>query len=156
MENKLVKHYAVDIKEIRTDGRRCAFYNTLGIVHSGLCVEGEYGYIPLPTYTDEEVKEANEALGLSENDINVIVFSTFIDPDRASKDPELREFTYIDETKKAFELNLSEEELRIILVSLKNVRLNANGKKVADKLESLIEEVSEVLQNNYLLGERVA
>jgi len=154
MEIELINVCAKRIERARDSGRRCALNNlphgVNGDPTTSFCVEGEYGYIPLPTYTDEEVKEANEALGLSEIDVNVIVFSTFHDPDRASKDPELREFTWINETKKAFELNLSEEELRIIWVALNNVRLDT------DKLDSLKDEVYETLQNNYLLEERVA
>ena len=151
MEIELINSCKDQIEKARERGRRCAFNNLPHGVNddptTSLCVEGEYGYIPLLTCPDEEVKEANKALGLSEIDVNVIVFSTFHDPDRANKDPELKDFTYVNETKKAFELNLSEEELRIIWVALNHVRLDV------DKLDSLKEEVYETLQNNYLLRE---
>ena len=154
MEIELINVCAKRIERARDSGRRCALNNlphgVNGDPTTSLCVEGEYGYIPLLTCPDGEVEEANETLGLSKEDVNVIVFSTFHDPDKANKDPELRDFTYINETKKAFELNLSEEELRIIWVALNHVRLDA------DKLDSLKDEVYETLQNNYLLGERVA
>ena len=152
MKIELINVCAKRIERVKGSGRRCAFNNLpFGDNDNPItsfCVEGEYGYEPLFSfYSDEEVKEANEALGLSEIDVNVIVFSTFHDPDRANKDPELKDFTYINETKKAFELNLSEEELRIIWVALNNVRLDT------DKLDSLKDEVYEALQNNYLLDE---
>ena len=154
MEIELINSCKDQIEKARERGRRCAFNNLPHGVNddptTSLCVEGEYGYIPLLTCPDIEVEEANEALGLSKEDVRVIVFSTFHDPDRANKDPELKDFTYINETKKAFELNLSEEELRIIWVALNNVRLDT------DKLDSLRDEVYETLQNNYLLEERVA
>ena len=83
--------------------------------------------------------------------MRVIVFSTFIDPDRANKDPELKDFTYVNETKKAFELNLSEEELRIIWVALNHVRLDV------DKLDSLKKaresDISKDLMSSGDLGE---
>ena len=151
MEIELINSCKDQIEKARERGRRCAFNNLPHGVNddptTSLCVEGEYGYIPLLTCPDEEVKEANKALGLSKEDVRVIVFSSFHDPDRANKDPELKDFTYVNETKKAFELNLSEEELRIIWVALNHVRLDV------DKLDSLKEEVYETLQNNYLLRE---
>ena len=154
MEIELINSCKDQIEKARERGRRCAFNNLPHGVNddptTSLCVEGEYGYIPLLTCPDGEVEEANETLGLSKEDVRVIVFSTFIDPDKANKDPELKDFTYINETKKAFELNLSEEELRIIWVALNHVRLDT------DKLDSLKDEVYEALQNNYLLDERVA
>ena len=154
MKSQLINSCNDLIEKVRERGRRCALNNlphgVNGDPTTSLCVEGEYGYIPLLTCPDIEVEEANEALGLSKEDVRVIVFSTFIDPDKANKDPELKDFTYVNETKKAFELNLSEEELRIIWVALNHVRLDA------DKLDSLKEEIYETLQNNYLLGERVA
>ena len=151
MQTELINSCNDLIEKARESGRRCALNNlphgVNGDPTTSLCVEGEYGYTPLLTYPDIEVDEANEALGLSKEDVRVIVFSTFHDPDKANKDPELKNFTYIDETKKAFELNLSEEELRIIWVALNHVRLDA------DKLDSLRDEVYETLQNNYLLDE---
>jgi len=151
MKSQLINSCNDLIEKARERGRRCALNNlphgVNGDPTTSLCVEGEYGYIPLLTCPDIEVEEANEALGLSKEDVRVIVFSTFHDPDRANKDPELKDFTYINETKKAFELNLSEEELRIIWVALNHVRLDT------DKLDSLKDEVYEALQNNYLLDE---
>ena len=62
MKSELINSCKDQIEEARARGRRCALNNlphgVNGDPTTSLCVEGEYGYIPLLTCPDEEVKEA--------------------------------------------------------------------------------------------------
>ena len=145
--NKLLKEKSHLIEETKADGRRCCF-STLSPgskeATTIFCKEGVYGYYKCEDSTQEEIDQANQKLGLSNADVTVIKFSTFHDPEKGSKHPELRSFSYEKNTSKEFYLDLSEEELRIIFVSLEIANL---GDEVYEVQQDLRDQVMAELHN---------